>query len=102
MMRMLLPQAASDALSMYWEVADLFEYDLNDDAAYLTYGVAELIKEKLDEAFVAYSTGMDRGLWADLEEKTNEKLALYGEALTYLYRGSIACQMVSQLNKLRP
>ena len=96
-------QAASDALSMYWEVADLFEYDLNDDAAYLTYGVAELIKEKLDEAFVAYSTGMDREAWADLEEKTNEKLALYGEALTYYAEAQLHAQMVkTQLNKLRP
>ncbi len=96
-------QAASDALSMYWEVADLFEYDLNDDAAYLTYGVAELIKEKLDEAFVAYSTGMDREAWADLEEKTNEQLALYGEALTYYAEAQLHAQMVkTQLNKLRP
>jgi hypothetical protein len=95
-------QAASDALSMYWEAADLFEYDANDNAAYLTYGVAELIKEKLDEAFLAYSNGMDREAWADLEENTNEKLALYGEALTYYAKAQLHAQMVlAQLNKLR-
>jgi hypothetical protein len=70
----------------------------------LTYGIAESIKEKLDEAFVAFSTGMDREAWADLEEKdTNEKLSLYGEALTYYAKAQLHAQMVkAQLNKLRP
>jgi hypothetical protein len=97
-------QAGRDALSMYWEATDLFEYDSNDNAEYLTYGIAESIKEKLDEAFVAFSTGMDREAWADLEEKdTNEKLSLYGEALTYYAKAQLHAQMVkTQLNKLRP
>lgn len=95
-------QAATDALSMYWEAADLFEYDSNANAAYLTYAVAESIKAKLDEAFVAYSIGIDREAWADLEEKTNEKLALYGEALTYYAKAQLYAQMVlTHLNKLR-
>lgn len=97
-------QAASDALSMYWEAVDLFEYDSNDKAAYLTYNVAELIKAKLDEAFVAYSIGMDREAWADLEEKNmNEKLALYGAALTNYAKAQLYAQMVlTQLNQMRP
>jgi len=87
---------------MYWEAADLFEYDLNDNAAYLTYDVAESIKAKLDEAFVAYSNGMDREAWADLEGDMNEQLALYGEALTYYAKAQLYAQMVlTHLNKLR-
>jgi hypothetical protein len=97
-------EAGNDALSMYWEATDLFEYDSNDNAEYLTYEIAESIKEKLDEAFVAFSTGMDREAYADLEEKdTNEKLSLYGEALTYYAKAQLHAQIVkTQLNKLRP
>jgi len=96
-------EAGNDALSMYWETTDLFEYDSNDNAEYLTYEIAESIKEKLDEAFVAFSIGIDREAWADLEEKdTNEKLSLYGEALTYYAKAQLHAQMVkTQLNKLR-
>jgi hypothetical protein len=97
-------QAGSDALSMYWEAVDVFEYDSNANAAYLTYEVTESIREKLDEAFVAFSTGMDREAYADLEEKDiDEKLSLYGQALTYYAKAQLYAQMVlTQLNKLRP
>ena len=97
-------QVGSDALSMYWEAVDVFEYDSNANAAYLTYEVTESIREKLDEAFVAFSTGMDREAYADLEEKDiDEKLSLYGQALTYYAKAQLYAQMVlTQLNKLRP
>lgn len=97
-------QAGSDALSLYWAAADLFEHELNAEAAYLTYEIAESIRGKLDEAFVAYSIGMDREAWADLEEKdTNEKLALYGEALTYYAKAQLYAQTVTtQINQMQP
>ena len=97
-------QAGSDALSLYWAATDLLEHEVNAGAAYLTYEIAESIKAKLDEAFVAYSTGMDREAWADLEEKnTNEKLALYGEALTYYAKAQLYAQMVTtQINQMQP
>jgi hypothetical protein len=97
-------QAGNDALSMYWEAADLLEYDSNAEAAYLTYEISESIKEKLDEAFVAFSIGLDREAYADLEEKdVKEKLALYGAALTYYAKAQLYAQTVlTQLNQMRP
>jgi len=100
----LTAQAASDALSMYWGAVELLERDLGDNAEYLTYGVAESMREKLDEAFVAYSLGIDREAYADLEEKNiSEKLALYGAALTNYAKAQLYAQMVlTQLNQMRP
>jgi hypothetical protein len=96
-------QAGNDALSLYWAATDLFEYESNAGAAYLTYQISESIKAKLDEAFVAFSTGMDREAYADLEEKDlNEKLSLYGEATTYYAKAQLYAQMVTtDLNKLQ-
>ena len=97
-------QAGNDASSMYWAAVDLFEHEYNAGAPYLTYEIAEAIKAKLDEAYVAYSIGMDREAYADLEEwNIREKLALYGEALTYYAKAQLYAQMVTtQINKLKP
>ncbi len=97
-------QAGSDASSMYWAAIDILEHDLNAGAEYLTYEIAESIKAKLDEAYIAYSNGMDREAYADLEEKdTNEKLSLYGDALTYYAKAQLCAQMVmTQMNQMKP
>ncbi len=96
-------QAGSDAASMYWAANDLLEHDLNAGAEYLTYEIAESIKAKLDEAYVAYSNGMDREAYADLEENdANEKLSLYADALTYYAKAQLCAQMVTtQINQIK-
>lgn len=97
-------QAGNDALSFYWKAVDKFESALNDNASYLPYLVFMSVSEQLDEAFVAYSLGMDREAYADLEEKNiNEKLFLYSEALTYYAKAQLYAQMVTtQLTKMQP
>ena len=53
---------------------------------------------------VAYSNGMDREAYADLEDKdTNEKLSLYADALTYYAKAQLCAQMVmTQINQMKP
>ena len=97
-------QAGDDALKFYWAAADLLQRELNAEAPYLTYEIAESLREKLNEAFVAFSIGMDREAYADLEEwNVNEKLALYAEALTSYAKAQLYAQMVTtQINKMQP
>jgi len=94
-------QAGRDASSFYWKAADQFQSALNDNAAYVPYLVAQSISEQLDEAYVAYSLGMDREAYADLEENANAKLYLYSEALTNYAKAQLYAQMViTTLNSL--
>lgn len=96
-------QAGRDALSLYWAAADLLQHELNAKVPYLTYEIAESLKEKLNEAFVAFSVGMDREAFADLEENVNQKLALYGDALTSYVKAQLYAQMVTtEINKMQP
>jgi hypothetical protein len=86
-------QADEDALAYYWEAADLFEHELNDAAAYLTPDVIADVQEKLDEAMIAYSYGIDREAYADLETDEDESIMLWGSALTYFAKAQLYAQM---------
>jgi len=95
-------QAGNYADAFYWSAVDLFEYELNAKPAYLTYEVAESIRAKLDEAFLAYENGMDSAAFANLEKNTQNQLALFGEALTYYAKAQLYSQLVTtQINKLK-
>jgi hypothetical protein len=86
-------QADDDALSYYWEAADLFEHELNDAPAYLTTDVIADVQEKLDEAMTAYSYGIDRAAYADFETDADQSVVLWGSALTYFAKAQLYSQM---------
>lgn len=81
------------ALSNYDAARNLFQKQLNRDAPYLTYFVAQSIEEKLDEAFSAYEKGQDREVFAYLEESSSEKLRLMGEAMTHYTKAQLYAKM---------
>lgn len=89
------------ALSNYDVARNLFQKEINRDAPYLTYSIAQSIEEKLDEAFSAYEMGLDREVLAYLEESLSEKLCLSGEAMTHYAKAQLYAKMVqSDLTKL--
>jgi len=90
-------QADADALDFYWDAISLFEHDLNANASYLTPSLAQIVQENLDEAFSAYSLGMDRAAFGELETDGDEQLALYSEALTYYAKAQLYSQMAKTL-----
>ncbi len=85
------------ALAFYWDAVELFEHDFNANAPYLTSSLAQTVMDKLDEAFSAYSLGMDRAAFAYLETDVNKQLALYSEALTYYAKAQLYSQMAKSL-----
>lgn len=90
-------QADADALAFYWDATEFFEHDLNANAPYLTASLAQTVMDNLDEAFSAYSLGMDRAAFAYLETNVNKQLALYGEALTYYAKAQLYSQMAKTM-----
>jgi hypothetical protein len=86
-------QADDDALSYYWEAADLFEYEINAAPAYLTTEVIADVRGKLDEAMTAYSYGIDREAYSDLETNGGASAMLWGSALTYFAKAQLYAQM---------
>jgi hypothetical protein len=86
-------QADDDALSYYWEAADLFEYEINAAPAYLTTEVISDVRGKLDEAMTAYSYGIDREAFSDLETNGGASAMLWGSALTYFAKAQLYAQM---------
>ena len=85
--------ADKDALALYWDAADSFRHDLNAKAAYLNPAVATDIREKLDQAFAAYSLGMDRASFANLSTDGKKQIGLWAEAMTYYARSQLCSQM---------
>jgi hypothetical protein len=86
-------QADEDALTYYWEAADLFEHELNDGPAYLTLDLIADVQDKLDEAMTAYSYGIDRAAYADLETDEEQAILLWGSALTHFAKAQLYAQM---------
>jgi len=89
------------ALSNYDAARNHFQKELNRGAPYLSYPIAQSIEEKLDEAFSAYELGLDREVFAWLEESLNEKLRLMGEAMTHYAKAQLYAKMArSALERL--
>ena len=86
-------QADTDAIALYWDAVDSFEHDLNAKAAYLTTPVVNDIRGKLDQAFAAYSFGMDRASFANLSTDAKKGINLWAEALTYYAKAQLYAQM---------
>jgi len=86
-------QADADALAYYWDACDLFEHELNANAGYLTGQLVEDIRDKLDEAMTAYSLGMDREAFANLATDADQRLELWGAALTHFAKAQLYAQM---------
>ena len=82
---------------MYWDATDLFEHDLNANAPYLTASLVQTVMDKLDEAFSAYSLGMDRAAFAYLETDPQKQLDLWASALTYYAKAQLYAQMAKTL-----
>lgn len=97
-------QADADALAYFWDAADALEHDLNAKSAYLTNPVVTDIKGKLDNAFAAYTAGMDRAGFAALNTNTDPKqrLNLWASALTNFAKAQLYAQMAkSTLQRAR-
>jgi hypothetical protein len=86
-------QADEDALAYYWEAADLFEHELNAAPAYLTTDVIADVQATLDEAMTAYSYGIDREAYADLETDEEASITLWGSAMTHFAKAQLYAQM---------
>lgn len=83
--------ADADALAYYWEARDMFEQAFNADA--LAGYLVEEVADKLDEAMVAYSQGIDREAFAILSTDPDEQLELWSAALTYFAKAQLYAQM---------
>jgi hypothetical protein len=86
-------QADADAIALYWDARDSFERDLNAKAAFLTTPIVSDIQGKLDQAFVAYSFGMDRASFAALTRDTKIQNGLWAEAMTEYAKAQLCAQM---------
>jgi hypothetical protein len=88
--------------SNYDAVRNLFQKELNRSAPYLTYFITQSIEQKLDASFSAYEKGLDREVFAYLEENSSEKLRLTSEAMTHYAKAQLYAKMArSDLEKLR-
>lgn len=85
--------ADRDALALYWDAADSFEHDLKAKSAYLTTAIVNDIRDKLNQAFTAYSIGMDRASYANLATDAKKRIDLWAEAMTFYARAQIYAQM---------
>jgi hypothetical protein len=95
-------QADVDALALYWDARDSFEHDLNAKAAYLTPTIVSDIRGKLDQAFAAYSVGMDRISFAILTTDPKKQAGLWGDAMTSYAAAQLYAQMAkTELLKAR-
>ncbi|MGB9886058.1 MAG: C45 family autoproteolytic acyltransferase/hydrolase [Moorellales bacterium] len=82
-----------DTLAMYWDVVDTFRRDLNAGEAYLSLCVMKDVEDKLDQAFSAYSLGMDRASYGSLVENAEQRISLWAEAMTYYAKAQLYVQM---------
>ncbi len=82
-------QADKDALALYWDASDSFERDLNAKAPFLTTPIANDIRDKLNQAFAAYSLGMDRASFANLTTDAKNRIGLWADAMTYYARAQL-------------
>jgi len=85
--------ADRDALALYWDAVDSLRHDQNARAAYLTPTIARDIRDKLDQAFAAYSLGMDRASFANLSTDGKKQIGLWAEAMTYYVNAQLYAQM---------
>lgn len=87
------------AFEFYSEARNLFAKELNRNAPYLTFLVAQSIRGMLDEAMIEYERGMDRAGFAYLAEiegrPVNEQVALWSEALTHYAKAQLYSQMAA-------
>jgi len=92
-------KANEDAFGFYKAARHLFQKELNRNAPYLTYSVAEAIERMLDKAILEYEHGMDRAAFASLAgaegTAVNEQMGLWGKALTHYARTQLYAQMVT-------
>ena len=86
-------QADKDALAVYWDAADALRRELNARPKYLTPPIAADIKDKLDQAFAAYSLGMDRASYANLSIDGAMQINLWAEAMTHYAKSQLCSQM---------
>ncbi len=86
-------QADADAIALYWDARDSLQRDLNAKAAFLTPPIVADIRAKLDQAFVAYSIGMDRAAFAALTKDVKKQNSLWSEALTQYAKAQLYAQM---------
>jgi len=95
-------QAERDALEMYWQVRDAFEHDLNAKAPFLTVAASGDLRSKLDQAFSAYSLGLDRASFASLQSDENARIRLWAEAMSHYAKAQLYAGMAkTALLKLR-
>jgi hypothetical protein len=85
--------ADRDALAMYWDAVDSFRRDLNAKSAYLSAAIVSDIRDKLNQAFTAYSLGMDRASFANLETDAKKRIGLWAEAMTFYAKAQLYAQM---------
>jgi len=92
--------ADRDSLALYWDAADSLRHDLN--ARTVSLATAKDIKDKLDQAFAAYSLGLDRASYANLSPDSKTQISLWAEAMTYFAKSQLYSQMAkTQLLKAR-
>jgi hypothetical protein len=85
--------ADRDAIAMYWDAADSFRRDVNAKSAHLSVAVTNDIKDKLNQAFAAYSLGMDRSSFANLTMDGKKRISLWAEAMTHYAKAQLYAQM---------
>lgn len=85
--------AGNDASTFYWAARTAFQNAINAEASWLTTDVYNDVQAMLDEAYTAYTLGMDRASWADLQKRQSP--ALWAEALTYYAKAQLYAQMAS-------
>jgi hypothetical protein len=95
-------QADADTNTYYWAANTALEYQMNlsPAPAYLTEPVISDIKTTLNNAYVAYSSGMDRRAYGDLATDATQQIQLYSDALTYYVKAQMLAQL-AQANLVR-
>ena len=66
---------------------------MNAAPAYLTTDVIADVQATLDEAMTAYSYGIDREAYADLETDEEASITLWGSAMTHFAKAQLYAQM---------
>jgi hypothetical protein len=81
-------------LILYWNARDSFEHDLTAKAVHLNSTISREIRNDLDQAFSAYSLGMDMASFANLETDKKNRIRLWAEAMTQYAKSQLFSQMV--------
>ena len=91
--------AKKAAFDFYSKSRNLFAKELNRNAPYLTYLIAQSLEKILDKAMINYEYGMDRAAFASLSgvegATINEQMTLWGKALTHYAKTQLYAQMVT-------